>query len=114
MSHDSMTALSNDSGSERVTRRSAAHDTPWLPLLSLLFGVLGVALSPLFGAGVLPSTAGLVAGQIARRRRTARRRQATLGVAVSAIGFVGSCVVGVIVLEPLIEQLLVTVGFLLP
>jgi hypothetical protein len=86
---------------------------PWSPLLSLLFGVLAIALSPAFGVGVVPASLGIFFGHRARRH-VSGRVQSGLGLALSYVALVVSIAVAVIVATPIIRSLLVTSGFLLP
>jgi N6-L-threonylcarbamoyladenine synthase len=86
---------------------------PWSPLLSILLGVLGVALSPAFGLGLFPGIAGVMAGHRARRLATGRI-QSAVGLAVSYLAIGASIAVGILVATPLLRTLLVSAGLLLP
>jgi len=93
--------------------RRQRQGKPWAPLLSLLLGVLALALSPAFGLGVFPAAAGIVVGHQARRYRTGRV-QTGFGLALSYLAMVASIGVGVMVATPIIRGLLISGGFLLP
>ncbi len=84
-----------------------------MPLMSLLFGVLGVALSPALGIGIVPGVAGVMAGHRARRSRVARV-QSGLGLVLSYLAIVVSTGVAIMVAIPLVRGFLISVGFLLP
>jgi hypothetical protein len=87
--------------------------TQWMPLMSLLFGVLGVALSPALGIGILPAVAGVVTGHRARRSKLGRV-QSGLGLVLSYLAIAVSMAVGIVVAVPLLTGFLVSAGFLLP
>lgn len=86
---------------------------PWSPLLSLLFGVLGIALSPAFGLGAIPAAGGIILGHRARRHRQGRV-QSAIGLALSYLALSVSIAAAIIVTTPVIRSLLVSGGFLLP
>ena len=86
---------------------------PWSPLLSILFGVLGVALSPAFGLGLFPAIAGVMAGHRARRLSTGRIQSAA-GLSVSYLAIAASIAVAILVTTPLLRTFLVSAGLLLP
>jgi N6-L-threonylcarbamoyladenine synthase len=86
---------------------------PWTPLLSMLFGVLAVALSPAFGVGVIPATFGIISGHRARRHATGRV-QSAIGLTLSYAALFVSMAIAVIVATPIIRSLLISGGFLLP
>jgi N6-L-threonylcarbamoyladenine synthase len=86
---------------------------PWTPLLSLLFGVLAVALSPAFGVGVIPAAAGIVSGHRARRH-VSGRVQSAIGLTLSYVALLVSLAAAVVVATPAIRSLLISGGFLLP
>ena len=85
----------------------------WSPLLSLLLGVLGLALSPAFGLGLVPAVGGIMAGHRARRFPIGRI-QSGFGLALSYLAVAMSTGVGVLVATPLIRSVLVSGGLLLP
>lgn len=87
--------------------------TQWMPLMSLLFGVLGVALSPALGIGIVPAIAGVMAGHRARRSRLGRV-QSGLGLMLSYLAIAVSVAVATIVVIPILSGFLVSAGFLLP
>lgn len=86
---------------------------PWSPLLSILFGVLGLALSPAFGFGLFPAVAGIMSGHRARGLTTGRI-QSAIGLAISYLAAGVSMGVGILVAAPLLRTLLVSAGLLLP
>jgi N6-L-threonylcarbamoyladenine synthase len=86
---------------------------PWSPLLSLLLGVLAVALSPAFGVGVIPAAAGIIFGHRARRHGSGRL-QSGIGLTLSYTALLVSIAVAVVVATPIIRSLLISGGFLLP
>lgn len=86
---------------------------PWTPLLSLLFGVLGVALSPAFGLGVIPAVLGIISGHWARRHASGRV-QSMIGLTLSYLALVVSMAVAVVIATPILRSLLVSGGLLLP
>lgn len=85
----------------------------WSPLLSLLFGVMGLALSPAFGVGLFPAVFGVMTGHRARRFPVGRI-QSGFGLALSYLAVVISAGVAVLVVTPLMRSVLVSGGFLLP
>lgn len=87
--------------------------TQWMPLMSLLFGVLGVALSPALGIGIFPAVAGVMTGHRARRSKLGRV-QSGLGLVLSYFAIAVSIAVAIIVAIPLLTGFLVSAGFLLP
>jgi N6-L-threonylcarbamoyladenine synthase len=86
---------------------------PWTPLLSVLFGVLAIALSPAFGIGVIPAVLGILLGHRARRH-AGGRVQSGIGLTLSYVALVVSVAVAVVVATPIIRALLTSGGFLLP
>jgi N6-L-threonylcarbamoyladenine synthase len=86
---------------------------PWTPLLSVLFGVLAVALSPAFGLGVIPAGLGIISGHRARRHASGRV-QSAIGLTLSYLALVVSIAVAVVIATPIIRSLLISGGFLLP
>jgi len=84
----------------------------WSPLLSLLLGVLALALSPAFGAGILPAAAGIMLGHRARAYSTGRFQSAA-GLALSYLALLISIGVGILAATPVIKALLVSGGILL-
>ena len=96
-------------GSEDVRRVRK----PWTPLLSLLFGVIAVALSPAFGVGVIPASLGIIVGHRARRYASGRV-QSGIGLTLSYLALAVSVAVAVIIATPIIRSLLISGGFLLP
>lgn len=87
--------------------------TQWMPLMSLLLGVLGLALSPALGIGLVPAIAGVMAGHRARRSKVGRV-QSGLGLMLSYLAIAVSVAVGIIVVVPILSGFLVSAGFLLP
>jgi N6-L-threonylcarbamoyladenine synthase len=86
---------------------------PWTPLLSLLCGVIAVALSPAFGVGVIPAVLGIIFGHRARRHQNGRV-QSGIGLTLSYLALLVSMAVAVVIATPIIRSLLVSGGFLLP
>ena len=86
---------------------------PWTPLLSLLLGVIAVALSPAFGVGVIPASLGIIFGHRARRYASGRV-QSGIGLTLSYLALVVSAAVAVVIATPIIRSLLISGGFLLP
>ena len=86
---------------------------PWSPLLSLLFGVIGLALSPAFGLGVIPAALGIIFGHRARRYASGRI-QSGIGLALSYLALAVSTAVAVVIATPILRSLLISGGFLLP
>ena len=86
---------------------------PWSPLLSVLFGVLAMALSLAFGLGVIPAALGIIAGHRSRRHASGRV-QSAIGLTLSYLALAVSMTVAVVVATPIIRSLLVSGGFLLP
>ena len=86
---------------------------PWSPLLSVLFGVLAMALSLAFGVGVIPAALGIIAGHRARQH-TSGRVQSAIGLTLSYLALAVSITVAVVVATPIIRSLLISGGFLLP
>jgi hypothetical protein len=107
-----MTDVEWDSERDDAPKRER-QGKPWAPLVSLLLGVLALALSPAFGLGVFPAAAGIVVGHRARRYRTGRV-QSGFGLALSYLAMLASIGVGVMVATPIIQSLLISGGFLLP
>lgn len=86
---------------------------PWTPLLSLLLGVIAVALSPAFGVGVIPASLGIIFGHRARRYASGRV-QSGIGLTLSYLALAVSVAVAVVIATPIIRSLLISGGFLLP
>jgi hypothetical protein len=103
---DRANSESGDAGEQRDRKA-------WSPLLSLLFGILGLALSPAFGLGLMPAAVGIVAGHRARRLPAGRIRSG-FGLALSYLALLISSGVAVLVATPLVRGLLISGGFLLP
>lgn len=96
------------------TTRSRAPRNPWLPNVSLSLGILGLALSPALGLGVIPAIAAVVTGHIAKPHPRARRGTVVVGLILGYLGIAVSVVVGILAATPLVRALLVSAGFLLP
>jgi hypothetical protein len=75
--------------------------------------VLGIALSPAFGLGLLPAVAGIMTGHRAQRVPTGRI-QSAFGLVLSYLAVAISTGVAILVATPLIRSVLVSGGFLLP
>jgi N6-L-threonylcarbamoyladenine synthase len=105
------TVVGGDVTVEEITLKKVRK--PWTPLLSLLFGVLAIALSPAFGVGVVPAALGIISGHRARRHASGRV-QSAVGLTLSYVALVVATAVAVAVATPVIRSLLVTGGFLLP
>jgi N6-L-threonylcarbamoyladenine synthase len=104
----------NDAAEAEIDRTEVQKvRKPWTPLLSLLFGVLAIALSPAFGVGVIPAAVGIILGHRARRYASGRV-QTGLGLVLSYAAFLVSVAVAVVIATPIIRSLLVSGGFLLP
>lgn len=113
-SNDSVSVTDDDvsalAGKEDTLRKVR---TPWTPLLSLLFGVLAVALSPAFGLGMIPAVLGIISGHRARKHPRGRV-QSAMGLTLSYFALAVSIAVAVVVATPIIRALLISGGFLLP
>lgn len=96
------------------TTRSRAPRNPWLPNVSLSLGILGLALSPALGLGVVPAIVAVVTGHIAKPHPRARRGTVVVGLILGYLGIAVSVVVGILAATPLVRALLVSAGFLLP
>lgn len=87
---------------------------PWLHTISLSLAILGLALSPALGFGVVASIAGVVTGHIAKTHPKARRGTVIVALILSYLGIAVGTVVGILAATPLIRALLVSAGLLLP
>jgi N6-L-threonylcarbamoyladenine synthase len=112
---DEVTADMDDVVSNVVVDKSVAQRSrkPWTPLLSLLFGVLALALSPAFGLGMMPAALGIIFGHRARKHASGRV-QSAMGLTLSYLALSASTAVAVIIATPIIRSLLISGGFLLP
>ncbi len=96
------------------TTRAPSPKTPWLPSVSLSLGIIGLALSPALGLGVIPAIVAVVTGHIAKPHPKARRGVVTVALILGYLGIAVSTVVGILAATPLIRALLVSAGLLLP
>lgn len=96
------------------TTRSREPRNPWLPNISVSLGILGLALSPALGIGVIPAILAVVTGHIAKPHPRARRGTVVVGLILGYLGIAVSVVVGILAATPLVRALLVSAGFLLP
>ena len=111
---DAASAVSNDAADANIGNDEVLKARkPWTPLLSLLFGVIAIALSPAFGVGVIPAALGIIFGHRARRYATGRV-QSGIGLALSYVAVAVSVTVAVVIATPIIRSLLISGGFLLP
>lgn len=95
------------------SRREKKAQSTWLGTIALSLGILGLALSPAFGLGVIPAVLAVVFGHVALRREERRRGSVVVAVIAGYLGIAVSTVVGVILAIPVIRSLLVALGFLL-
>jgi len=96
------------------TTRAPTPKRPWLPNVSLSLGVLGLALSPALGFGVIPAILAVVTGHIAKPHPLAKKGTVMVALVLGYLGIAVSIVVGVVAATPLIRALLVSAGLLLP
>jgi N6-L-threonylcarbamoyladenine synthase len=94
-------------------RREKKAPSTWLGTIALSLGIIGLALSPAFGVGVIPAILAVVCGHVALRREERRRGSVVVAVIAGYLGIAVSTVVGVILAIPAIRSLLVAFGFLL-
>ena len=96
------------------TTRAPTPKRPWLPTVSLSLGVLGLALSPVLGVGVIPAILAVVTGHISKPHPLARKGTVMVALVLGYLGIALSIVVGVVAATPLVRALLVSAGLLLP
>lgn len=96
------------------TTRSRSKKAPLLPAVSVSLGVIGLALAPAFGAGVVPAILSVVFGHRSRLLPLARAGTVVTGLVLGYLGIAMSAVMATIAATPVIRALLVSVGFLLP
>jgi N6-L-threonylcarbamoyladenine synthase len=96
------------------TTRAPTPKRPWLPTVSLSLGVLGLALSPALGVGVIPAILAVVTGHISKPHPLARKGTVMVALVLGYLGIALSIVVGVAAATPLVRALLVSAGLLLP
>ena len=95
------------------SRRERKGHSTWLGTIALSLGILGLALSPVFGIGVVPAILAVVFGHVSLGREEKRRGSVVIAVIAGYLGIAVSTVVGVILATPVIRSLLVAAGFLL-
>jgi hypothetical protein len=95
------------------SRRERKGTSTWLGTIALSLAIVGLALSPAFGVGIIPAIVGVVLGHVSLRREEKRRGSVVIAVIAGYLGIAVSTVVGVIVATPVIRSLLVAAGFLL-
>lgn len=96
-----------------ASRRERKGTSTWLGTIALSLAIVGLALSPAFGVGIIPAIVGVVLGHVSLRREEKRRGSVVIAVIAGYLGIAVSTVVGVIVATPVIRSLLVAAGFLL-
>jgi len=96
------------------TTRARTKKAPLLPAVAVSSGVLGLALAPAFGAGIVPAIAAVVCGHSAKHRPLAKQGTVMTGLVLGYLGIGLSVVMGTIAATPVIRALLISVGFLLP
>ena len=95
------------------SRRERRGVSTWLGTIALSLAIVGLALSPAFGVGIIPAIMGVVLGHVSLRREEKRRGSVVIAVIAGYLGIAVSTVVGIIVATPVIRSLLVAAGFLL-
>jgi N6-L-threonylcarbamoyladenine synthase len=96
------------------TTRARSKKAPLLPAIAVSCGVVGLALAPAFGAGIVPAILAVVFGHSAKHRPLARQGTVMTGLVLGYLGIALSAVMGTLAATPVIRALLVSVGFLLP
>jgi len=84
-----------------------------LPRVALSVGVVALALTPVFGLGVLPAILGIILGHSAKRSDDAGRIRAMVALALSYVALVAGTVILVLVTLPIALAFLVSTGYLL-
>jgi N6-L-threonylcarbamoyladenine synthase len=96
------------------SRREVKTRRSWLPTVSSSLGVLGLALSPAFGLGIVPSILATVFGQIGLSRAPEKKGALVVGIILGYLGIAVSTVVAATLMIPFVRALLVAWGILLP
>lgn len=94
--------------------RAPTPKRPRLANVSVSLGVVGLALSPALGFGVIPAILAVVTGHIAKLHPLRKKGTVMVALVLGYLGIAISIVVGVVAATPLVRALLVSAGFLLP
>ena len=96
------------------SRRDNKSRRAWLPTIASSLGVLGLALSPAFGVGLVPSILATIFGQIGLRQQPTKRGRLVVALVLGYLGIAVSTVIATVLVTPFIRALLVAWGILLP
>ena len=96
------------------SRRVNKARRTWLPTIASSLGVLGLALSPAFGVGLIPSILATIFGQVGLRQHPAKRGRLIVALVLGYLGIAVSTVIASVLVTPFIRALLVAWGILLP
>lgn len=98
----------------RMRGSSRKTESTTLSRVAMVLGFVSLALTPVFGVGVVPAVAGILLGHIAKYREPLGSFRATVGLASSYLALIIGTAILVIVVLPITLAFLVSTGYLLP
>ena len=98
----------------RMRGSSKKTESTTLGGVTMVLGFVALALTPVFGVGVIPAIAGIVVGHIARYREPLGSFRTTVGLASSYLALIIGTAILVFVALPITLAFLVSAGYILP
>lgn len=93
--------------------RKPTDSGSWRTTLGLSLSILGVALSPAFGLGALPSIMSIVLGHLGLREPVNKNQTSIVTLLLGYLGLALTIVISGLLLSPIVREILVSEGFLL-